>query len=55
MKKNTYNEDLSKISTYALESDSEGLAECVHLELTGRGTDFTKAVLKILRGEEKDE
>lgn len=48
---NEYKKDLSKISSYALESDSEGLAECIHLELTGRGTAFTNTVLKILRGE----
>lgn len=48
---NEYKNKLSDISLYALDSDSEGLAECVHLELTGRGTKFTRTVLKILRGD----
>lgn len=48
---NLYTIPLSKISTYALKSDSEGLAECVHMELTGRGNEFTNKVFKLLRGE----
>lgn len=46
-----YEQELSKISQYALVSDSEGVAECIHMELTGRGNKFTHEVLKILRGE----
>lgn len=46
-----YEQELSKISQYALVSESEGIAECIHMELTGRGNKFTHEVLKILRGE----
>lgn len=47
---NRYKTELLSISEYALESDSEGLAECVHLEMTNRGSVFTNIVMKILRG-----
>lgn len=44
-----YKQTLSSISSYAMQSYSEGLAECVHMELSGFGNEFTKTVLKILR------
>ena len=40
----------SLISDYSKDSPSEMLAECVGLELSGHGFEFTKEVLKILTG-----
>lgn len=45
----SYKQVLSNISNYAKQSYSEGVAECIHIELSGFGNEFTKTVLKILR------
>lgn len=43
-----YSEAVKAISLYTEYTPSEGLAESVHLELTGRGNAFTKEVLSLL-------
>lgn len=48
---NKYSASLKAISGYATQSDSEGLAECVRLELSGKGNKFTHTVFALLRGE----
>lgn len=44
-----YSEIVKRISEYAKDTPSESLAECVHVDLTGRGNSFTKEVLSILK------
>ncbi len=48
---NKYDTYLSRVSGYATQSDSEGVAECVRLELSEKGNEFTLTVFKLLRGE----
>lgn len=45
-----YKDALESISGYAASRDDEGLAECCHVEFTGRGNPFTKTVVSILLG-----
>lgn len=45
-----YKDALKLISGYAASRDDEGLAECCHVEFTGRGNPFTKTVVSILLG-----
>ncbi len=45
-----YQDVLKSISRYAASRDDEGLAECCHVEFTGRGNQFTKTVVSILLG-----
>lgn len=54
MKRRSYKDELEKISKYALSEESEGLAECCHVEFTGRGNRFTNTVVSILRGTKKE-
>lgn len=48
-----YNNALKSISGYAASRDDEGLAECCHVEFTGRGNQFTNAVVSILLGKKR--
>ena len=49
-----YKDALESISGYAASRDDEGLAECCHVEFTGRGNKFTNTVVLILRGTKKE-
>ena len=51
---NKYSTTLRAISGYAAQLDSEGLAECVRLELSGKGNEFTHTVFALLRGEKNE-
>lgn len=54
LNRRSYKDELEKISKYALAEDSEGIAECCHVEFTGRGNKFTNTVVSILRGTKKE-